>query len=91
MHMLQEDKVERAFRTQSDRLSKNTTLFPCLPSFYPSIRAHAKKLKGKRAFISVLRSTDGLRDIPETRMLPGCIIVRKTAGRGAKYVLLKLS
>lgn len=45
MHMLQEDKVERAFRTQSDRLNKNTTLFPCLPSFYSSIGAHAKKTK----------------------------------------------
>lgn len=43
--MLQEDKVERAFRTQSDRLNKNTTLFPCLPSFYPSIVAHTKKTK----------------------------------------------
>lgn len=45
MHMLQEDKVERAFRTQSDRLNKNTTLFPCLPSFYSSTGAHTKKTR----------------------------------------------
>lgn len=47
MHMLQEDKVERAFRTQSDRLNKNTALFPYLPSFYSSAGAHTKKANRK--------------------------------------------
>lgn len=47
MHIFHKNKAEKAFKTELDRLSENTSLFPLFPSFC-SREVQAKKAKKKR-------------------------------------------
>lgn len=64
MHIFHKNKAERAFKTELDRLSENTSLFPLLPSFC-SREVQAKKAKKKRVQYAWIRSADEPRGISE--------------------------